>query len=82
MIFIQDWRLELRLPYAENDGLRVQTTQLILFKKVGDHLFDCGYEYFFVEEKNYKKEKLSSNFLLEISKYIGKNKSSTNILIL
>lgn len=52
------------------------------FKKVGDYLFNCGYKYFFVEEKNYKKEKISSNFLWEIAKYIGKNKSSTNILVI
>ena len=35
-----------------------------------------------LKKKNYKIEKLSSNFLWEIAKYIGKNKSSTNILVI
>ena len=47
-----------------------------------DYLIRCGYKFYFVENKNLKKEKIRKNFLIDEIKYLGKNKSSTNLLII
>jgi len=51
-------------------------------EEVESQLLNSGYSYYFIEARNFKKEKIRKRFLVDIVNLIGENKSATNILII